>query len=141
MRSAIIANLNAMLPDKRLWNDLTEYYYEKRINGTRNTPLKLIRNERDISLLKWLIVSLDMQGVFSETDAVLREEDARNLRKLNRIVIENIFDLQRLRWIEPESVVYEAPSIVATMKTSGYEFVRSHDILPHYDLLEFKTGD
>ncbi|HAZ08910.1 MAG TPA: hypothetical protein DCZ01_10405 [Elusimicrobia bacterium] len=143
MRSAIIADLNAMLPDRRLWNDLTQYYYEKRINGTKNTPLKLIRNGRDISLLKWLIVSLDMQGVFSETDtdAVLREEAARDLRKLNRILIENIFDLQRLRWIEPASVVYEAPSIVATMKTSGYAFVRSHDILPHYDLLEFKTGD
>lgn len=137
IQTQITQNFNTMLYDRWLLNDLSEYY------GSKNSPGKRMLLEDfldplDVRLARWLIVELNEKGVFNKKKKIINNVDQRKLCKLNRILIAGIFQSDKLYWITSRSTCVEKNSIISTMKSAGYQFIREYDSLLHHYFLEFK---
>ncbi len=134
----VIASFNAMLSDRSLFIDLQTYQHKRR-------RVKRLWEEnlrpRDYSLASWLIVLLDKSQAF-EKGAVLGEEDMRNLRMLNRLLILGTFGKEPALALHERGITmfYDKSSVIRTLEQAGFKFVREYDFLPKDYFLEFESG-
>jgi ubiquinone/menaquinone biosynthesis C-methylase UbiE len=137
IRNGIIEDFNKILMDRFLLVDLLDYY-----GGQDESDRKLSFEELlypyDVRLALWLYASLDGKGIFEHEEMIVSDQDFRELKKLNRILIAGIFQNDTLFWITTRRPIVNRESIVATLKAAGYELVQSYDFLTQYDFLEFK---
>jgi hypothetical protein len=117
--------------------DLLDYYAGQDEPG-RKLSFEELLYPYDVRLALWLYASLDGKGVFEHKEMTVSDQDFRELKKLNRILIAGIFQNDTLFWITTRRPIVNRESIVATLKAAGYELVRSYDFLTQYDFLEFK---
>ncbi|MFH1798292.1 MAG: methyltransferase domain-containing protein, partial [Candidatus Omnitrophota bacterium] len=143
IQEKIINNFNKMLLDRWLLHDLMDYFANKgelTVEGEWSSPLDFFVSERDIQLVKWLFICLDADGVFDQNKKNLTLENREQLRKLNKILLTNIFGIYKFRdlQVDFEPVIYvKKNSIVSTMEKAGYSFVGEYSFLPMHYFLEF----
>ncbi|GAH50521.1 unnamed protein product [marine sediment metagenome] len=133
IRAKITQDLNKMHYDRTLLNALWEYYYTKE----EHSPPTIIRNKYSVyfQLIKWLVTQLDENGVFDKEGKTLSIIDKKRLRRLNRILLLEILELEE----KGIGAIFAGKNtIVSTLEAAGYRFVREYDFLQLYHFLEFK---
>jgi len=135
IQTKIIQNFNQMLYDRTLYNELSAYYIIK--ENFRPGKMLEILDPVDRQLAKWLVVRLDENDAFDEKDN-LTEIDKKRLHKLNRILLINIFQLDKfVSDLGQTTVVLERSRVIQTLQSAGYNLVGEYDFLPAHHFLEF----
>lgn len=140
----IIQDFNKILLDRLFFYNLMDYYAAKGIaagEGEWSAPLMFITYSADLKLAKWLFVQLDRDGIFNNMAKKLTDIDKEQLSRLNRILLTRTFEINKLTDLQGETgppIYVEKSSIILTMKSAGYRFIREYDFLTHHYLLEFK---
>lgn len=140
----ITQDFNKILLDRLFFYNLMDYYAAKGIvagEGEWSAPLMFITHSADLKLAKWLFVRLDMDGIFNNMEKKLTDIDKDRLCKLNRILLTRTFEINKLTDLQGETgppIYVEKSSIISTMESAGYRFIREYDFLTHHYLLEFK---
>jgi len=135
----IIAHLNNLLTDRRLFLKLQTYYCtEKGI--PQPAILGRILFPHDIRLAQFLIADLGAENVFDKPEALLTPEQIKKIRRLNRILITGILKTQKLHTLFglDSPVRPDKKQIVATLEKAGYTFLRGLTLLTHHYIFEFK---
>ena len=132
IRKKIIRDFNAILQDRTFYSDM----WDIKIPGKSVIPVSnpLVNN---------LIVELRESMALSHEKAGVSEEDKRRIRRLNRMLIANLFGANdKLNVFKrADFIVYdEKGTIIRNLKEAGYNFVQEHGLLPQHYFLEFKRG-
>jgi len=146
-----LQDLNRILADRDLFEDLTTHYYQK--NGcphTNNiTPLQSLLYLLDTDtarLIKQMVSTLDETGAFDKEAGALSPEEQLNLRKLNKLLICLLLNIDslsfRMEFRVSTVILRSKANIISSIEAAGYKLVADHDdILPKYYFLEFKRND
>ena len=147
IRRQIILSFNRMLSDGWLWPDLLDYYssqekqyMEHYIWGDGELLMNILKF-RDLRLAKWLVCRLDEERVFNREHRILNDIDKKQLHALNRMLIAAIFQtdtLNELQGIDKSPIYVGKNSIISTLESAGFKFVREYDFLAYHYFLEFK---
>ena len=138
--SVIVRDLNGMLFDPLLFREMMDYYerYEREYSMVL---LHKFLKPPDIRLGLWLAARLDAHRVF-EGVTIASEEDWKMLHRLNRIILNGVFNTDRLYEIFAiRSTVYTEPErVIEALETAGFRFSERYDILTAHYILEFVRG-
>jgi ubiquinone/menaquinone biosynthesis C-methylase UbiE len=139
IRIKILQNLNRMLYERFLWNDLSEYYAlnAKSFSGL-TACLAAFLDPLDVRLAEWLIISLDEKDIFNKEKKTITDTDKKDLYKLNRVLLADIFKTNKLYWVTTRRFCVGKDIIISVLEKAGYQFVTEYDFLPHHYFLEFK---
>lgn len=143
IKNDITHDFNKMLLDASLFYDLMDYYSAKKLalaEGEWSAPLPFVSDSMDLRLARWLFVQLDAGGVFNKKR--LSDEEKKQLSKFNRIMLTKIFKIYKIVYLQGEyscPLYAEKESVIATMESAGYTFVREYGFLPYHYFLEFKS--
>ena len=143
IKSDIVRDFNKMLVDTALFYDFMDYYSAKKPalgEGEWSAPLPFIADSMDLRLVRWLFIQLDADGVFHKKR--LSDKEKKQLSKFNRILLTKIFKIYKIVYLQGEyshPLYAERESVIATMESAGYTFVREYGFLPYHYFLEFKS--
>lgn len=140
VRGEFVRSLNGMLSDRRLFNDVADYYARKR-GGSRSLSQQFV-HPMDQRLAQQLVMELDLHGALDADGPPLSEDDAVTLRVLNRIVLMGFLRTRVMieRFRNEYNLLIVSKKTIEIMKSAGYEFVRDHDVMPYHYMLEFKRA-
>lgn len=133
----ITQDFNEMLLDRRLMVDLLNYYYDTQ----EVEPWAFLKSNNNFGahfqLMKWLYVQLEESGIFRDEEKKMTEVDRKRLYKLNRLILNGLFQPYRSAWSLGFLVRVEKGSIISTLQAAGYRFIREYDFLEGNYFLEF----
>ncbi len=161
IKDSVVSSFNALLSDASLYKKLLSYYCRKRLELEKcfveeckqdnflmrcsyNYPARMIFasnvHPHDVSLAYRLIVELDKNMAF-EKDAELSDEDKKNVRLLNHILIMGTFgeSTTPLDLNNGTNMSMSEESIINTAQKAGYKFIQKHDFSPTHNFLEFSV--
>lgn len=142
----ILRDFNNILSDRRLFKDLKAYLLKKNPVGYIAWPNLFIKKieDKDFGLFRWLFIKLDAKGVLYNNEK-LSNDDEEELKTFNKLLLVSLFNLSgRMVFIRGDygSIInLDKNSVIHKLQTAGYIFVRGHDILPQYYILEFKRSN
>lgn len=141
VRERLVKNFNALLSDTGLFNDLLAL--PRRHSDTdspeRGKALLKMMFPRNLELSRWLIAELESAGVFEKKAEQLTDVEKKNLRRLNKALLNGAFKMDKLDYLKGAYPLYaEKERIISQLGAAGYTFVREHAFLNYHYLLEFK---
>ncbi|MBU0503994.1 MAG: class I SAM-dependent methyltransferase [Candidatus Omnitrophica bacterium] len=146
IKIAILRDFNNILSDRYLFKDFKAHIIKKNPAGYETWPSLFIKKieDKDFGLFRWLFIKLDAKGIFYNNEN-LSNDDTGELKTFNKLLLVSLFNLSgRTAFIRGEygSVInLDADSIIHKLQTAGYTFVKEHDILSQYYILEFKRSN
>jgi ubiquinone/menaquinone biosynthesis C-methylase UbiE len=116
----LISSFNRILDDRRLYPELHKYYQEKN-QPNISLMLKLVNSAQ---LAEWLIAQLNDEDAFNR-ETEISDLERKEIRRLNRIILVNIFGLRKDFWELSLLVTYERKAIISTLREAGYRYTGS----------------
>lgn len=143
IKNGIVRDFNKMLLDTSLFYDLMDYYSAKKpalLEGEWSASLPFVSDSMSLRLARWLFVQLDAGGVLNKKR--LSDGEKKQLGEFNRILLTKIFKIYKIIYLQGKysgPLYAEKESVIATMESAGYTFVREYGFLPYHYFLEFKS--
>lgn len=141
IQEALVEDLNMMLSDPRLYSNLYDSFVELSAKmPNRPGRLSLMISFENRRLFQWLVAELTDAGVWGGRKSSLSPAEERGVRKLNWIIITDVLDQHRFETLASRGPFFpmEMNYLISVAEGAGYELVKEHGFLTHYDFLEFK---
>ncbi|MEI6437431.1 MAG: methyltransferase domain-containing protein [Candidatus Omnitrophota bacterium] len=135
-RTLLSDDLNAMLPDPRLFDELQSRYLSLGEDNP-STAIKKMKTGQDEFAL-WLLGRLDDSDAFGKDISALSDDDRQMLNRLNGLCLRGILGLPRPFGSNPVGYLAEEKTITRVMTSAGFEPVERAPLLEHELLLEFR---
>lgn len=140
VKERILSDFNAMLSDPALYREIIDYYSSKAPSARAFIIPDLCRPEQT-ELVKWLISHLESEAVSGVSPRLLAAAEKEQIHILNKILLSNIFGLEKTSFLRGENIGIVYPgkdAIIKRMRKLGYSFVKEHPFLSQFYFLEFK---
>jgi len=120
VKADLISSFNRILDDRALYPELDQYYREK---NQPNVTL-MLKLDNSTQLAQWLIAQLEEEDAF-ERETEISDQERKEIRRLNRIILVDIFRLRKDFWEQSFIVTFEKKAIMTTLQKAGYRYIGS----------------